>query len=86
MGIDLNDDAAATVARAEKRPRINVEVPLSVNESVARLTAQLDITKTELLRRAITLMELAVCEIGKGNQLTVADKDMKVVTRIIGIW
>ena len=83
----MTDDAAVNDSvRPEKKPRLNVEVPHSVKDSLTKLTVQLDISQTELLRRAIVLMEFAVAQIAKGNQLTVADKDLKVVTQIVGIW
>jgi len=73
-----------TSIEKDKKVRVNFDVLPSVNQTLARLVDQLGMTKSELLRRAIDLMELAVEEKEKGNRLAIMDKDQKVITRIVG--
>ena len=71
-------------AEREKKVRVNFDVSASVNKTLNRLVDQLGMTKAELLRRAIDLMELALDEKDKGNRLVIADKDQRIITRIVG--
>lgn len=85
----MSDHAAGRVGADTKsdtkKVRLNADVTHDVNQTLVRLTAELGTTKSEALRKAINLLEVAVEAKAKGQYLTVADKDLNVLTRIIGI-
>jgi len=68
----------------DRKVRVNFDVMPALNQTLVRLGERLGMTKSELLRRAIDLMEFVVDEKEKGHQLAITDKDQKVITRIVG--
>lgn len=67
------------------RIRLSLEVSPELNETLEGLAARIHGTKSEVLRRAIALMEVAIEAARSGQKLAIADKDDRVVTKIIGI-
>jgi hypothetical protein len=62
--------------------RLSLDVSKQLNATLDEIAAALGITKAEALRRAITLMELAVEGKERGQRVALADKDDRVVTKI----
>jgi hypothetical protein len=62
--------------------RLSLDVSQQLNRTLDDIASSLGITKAEALRRAITLMELAVEGKERGERVALADRDGKVVTKI----
>lgn len=70
---------------AAEKIRLTLDVSQELNRTLEELAEQTGSTKSDLLRRAIALMEVAVDAKQKGQNLTVSDKQDKVVTKIVGL-
>ena len=65
--------------------RLNVNITDELNNRLETLAAAGGMTKSDLLRRAIALMEVASEESAKGNRLAITDKKHKVLREIVGL-
>lgn len=68
-----------------EKVRLSFEVSPKLNDTLEQLAERSDTTKSEILRKAIALMELAVEAKQKGQSLALTDEDKKIVTMIVGI-
>ncbi len=65
-------------------PRVNFDVSPELDKIIERLVKQTGSTsKSELLRRAIALMEVAADAKQEGNKVVIADKDRIAVAEVI---
>ena len=67
---------------AADKIRLTLDVSQELNRTLEHLAEQTGSSKSDLLRRAIALMEVAVDGKRKGQNLTLADR---VVTKIVGL-
>lgn len=67
------------------RTRLTFDVSSELNEMLERLAAQTSATKSEVLRKAIALMDVAVDAKTKGQKIVLADDKDQVVTKIVGL-
>ena len=65
--------------------RLTVDVSPELNETLDQLAGNAHLTKSEILRRAIALMEVAAQAHKKGQKLALIDKDQQALTEIVGI-
>ena len=65
--------------------RLNVNITTELNERLDVLAEKSGTTKSELLRKAIALMDLAVTERGRGNKLGILDDQQQVLREIVGV-
>jgi predicted transcriptional regulator len=65
--------------------RLTLDVSQEVNRTLEDLAQKTGSTKSDLLRRAIALMEVAVEAKKNGQNLSLSDKQDRVVTKIIGL-
>ncbi|MHB0989882.1 MAG: ribbon-helix-helix protein, CopG family [Burkholderiales bacterium] len=65
--------------------RLNVNITEALNSRLDELAAKDGTTKSELLRKAIALIDLAVTERGQGNKLAITDSQHHVLREIIGV-
>lgn len=66
--------------------RLNVNITNDLNERLDLLAEQSGTTKSELLRKAIALMDLAVTErVEHGNKLGILDKNQRLLREIVGV-
>jgi predicted DNA-binding protein len=65
--------------------RLNVNITPELNERLDSLAAQSGTTKSELLRKAIALMDLAVTERIQGHKLAITDDNHHVLREIVGV-
>ena len=67
------------------RTRLTFDVSSELNEMLEKLAEQTSATKSEVLRKAIALMDVAVDAKSKGQKIVLADNDDRVVTKIVGL-
>jgi len=72
-------------AKAATKVRLTLDVTDELNERLNDLAEQTGGSKSELLRKAIALVEVAVNAKRSGRHVAVVDKDDKVVTTIVGL-
>jgi metal-responsive CopG/Arc/MetJ family transcriptional regulator len=65
--------------------RLNVNITDELNRRLDQMSEKSGSSKSDLLRKAIVLMDLAVNENAKGNVLAVADKSHHVLREIVGV-
>ena len=65
--------------------RLNVNITEELNARLDNLAERDGITKSELLRKAIALVELAVNEKYRGNKLAITDQEQHVLREIVGV-
>jgi hypothetical protein len=65
-------------------PRYNIKFNDRQQKALEEMAEELDTTKADVLRKALSLLEIAVRERKHGNQLTVSKGD-KVLKEIFGI-
>lgn len=64
--------------------RINFDVSPELDETIEKLVKQTgSASKSELLRRAIALMEVASEAKQKGEKVVIADKDRKPIAEVL---
>jgi predicted transcriptional regulator len=65
--------------------RLNVNVTDELNNRLDSLAERNGTTKSEMLRRAIALLDLAAVEKDKGNCLAIANQERTVLREIVGV-
>ena len=65
--------------------RLTLDVSPDLNQTLEHLASQTGSTKSDLLRRAIALVEVAVEARQKGQRLSLSDENDKVLTKIVGL-
>ena len=73
------------MARERDTVRLSLELAPQVNDTLEMLAEKIHGTKSDVLRRAIALMEVAVRAREDGMKLGIASKDQVLTTEIIGI-
>lgn len=80
-----------TPATAGGRPpergkvRLSLDISPELNSLLEQLAADIGGTKSEVLRKAIALMQVAVEAKKQGKKFGIAEKDQPLATEIIGI-
>lgn len=67
------------------RTRLTFDVSSELNDMLEKLAESTGSTKSEVLRKAIALMDVAVDAKAKGQKVVVANDQDQVVTRIVGL-
>lgn len=65
--------------------KLSLHLSPNTNEVLESLSHDHHMTKSEFLRKAIALMEVALNNKQKGNRLIIVDKDERKVSEIIGL-
>jgi predicted transcriptional regulator len=74
------------VSKLEKeKVRLSLDISRELNDLLEQLAARTGGTKSDVLRKAIALMEVAVDGKRRGLKLGLADKDQQLTTEIIGL-
>ncbi len=83
----MTNKQQTTINQAEARPRVRLTVDVSpeLNATLTKLAQEGHITKSEILRRAITLMEVAVSARERGQKIALVDQETPVNTEIVGV-
>lgn len=85
--IDLNKGATMQKSTGEReKVRLSLEVSTELNQTLEKLAEKTESgSKTEVLRKAIALMEVAMGAKDRGESVGLLDKQDKVLTKIVGI-
>lgn len=67
-----------------EKVRLSLDISPELNDLLEGLAATTGTTKSDVLRRAITLMEVAVDAKRQGKRIGIATKDQILATEIIG--
>ena len=65
--------------------RLSLDVSPELNSTLDDIAEKIHASKSEVLRKSIALMEVAVQEKEKGNHLGVVGRDQKIVKEIVGL-
>ncbi len=65
--------------------RLSLDVSPELNRTLDELALKIHGTKSDVLRKAIVLMELAVQAKDQQQKLGIIDKDHQVITEIVGL-
>lgn len=68
---------------ATDKIRLSLDLTTSMNEVVEEMAAELGVSKAELLKRSIALMEAAVSEQKKGRRIGSSELDSDLKTEFI---
>lgn len=71
--------------KAPTKVRLTLDVTDELNDRLNHLAEQAGGSKSELLRKAIALVEVAVDAKRAGRHVAVVDRNDKVVTTIVGL-
>jgi predicted transcriptional regulator len=69
----------------KKKVRLSLVVTADLNDTLTQLAEKTGETKSDVLRKAITLMEMAVDARQRGRKVGIVEKDQTVMTEIVGI-
>lgn len=69
----------------KEKVRLSLDISSEMNELLERLADATGGTKSDVLRRAIALMEVAVEAKRQGKKFGIAEKDQPLATEIIGL-
>lgn len=76
---------APQISSERSKVRLSLDVSPEANELLERLAAQIGGTKSDVLRKAIALIEIAVDAKRQGKKFGIAEKDQQLATEIVGL-
>ncbi|MBD0373826.1 MAG: DNA-binding protein [Pyrinomonadaceae bacterium] len=86
MNQALRKSASRGSPKTEKeKVRLSLDISTELNELLESLAAKTGGTKSDVLRKAIALMEVAVEAKRQGKKFGIAEKDQQLSTEIIGL-
>lgn len=77
------DGPESAVTTRKGTVRLSLDVSSELNELIEKLAAATNSSKSDVLRRAISLMEVAVEAKRQGKRVGIAEKDQPLATEII---
>lgn len=69
--------------KPDRWTRLSVDVSPSLNRAIEKLASRMNGSKAEVLRRAFTLLQLAVEAQDNGKKLGVAEKGQQLSTELV---
>jgi predicted transcriptional regulator len=69
----------------KEKVRLSLDISPELNALLDQLAEQTGSTKSELLRKAISLLEVAVEAKRQGKKFGIAERDQQLATEIIGL-
>jgi predicted DNA-binding protein len=78
MNLKQSSKSKATV-------KMSLHLSPETNDTLEQLSEDNHMTKSELLRKALALIEVALKSKEKGNHLVIVDKNDKKISEIIGL-
>jgi hypothetical protein len=75
-------------SRVETRGKVRLSLDVSpqLNNLLERLSDELGVTKSEVLRKAVVLMKVAVDAHNQGKKLGIAERDQPLTSEIVGLF
>jgi hypothetical protein len=74
-----------TPQKEKTKVRLSLDISAEMNTLLEHLSETTGGTKSDVLRKAIALMEIAVDAKRQGKKFGIADKDQQLATEIIGL-
>jgi predicted transcriptional regulator len=83
----VSSSQPTAVAEEDEKERVRLSLDLSpeLNELVEKLAAELDCTKSAVLRHGIKLVELKARANRQGKKFGIAEPDQPLITEIVGL-
>ncbi len=82
----LNSNKSNSSLSAERnKVRLSLDISSELNTLLEQLAETTGGTKSDVLRKAIALMEVAVEAKRQGKKFGIADKDQQLATEIVGL-
>lgn len=78
-------DNAIAAEKERKEIRLSLDISPETNSLLEDLAKKIGGTKSDVLRKAIVLMEVAVEAKRQGRKLGIAEKDQPLATEIVGL-
>lgn len=82
---DQRDGPNQAYKPEREKVRLSLDISPELYDLLVSLAAKSGTTKSDVMRRAITLMEVVVDAKRQGKRFGIADKDQPLATEIIGI-
>ena len=76
----------AQLSQEKEKVRLSLDVSPELNELLEELASTIGGTKSDVLRKAIALMEVAVDAKRRGMKFGIAEKDQPLATEVVGLW
>lgn len=73
------------IEKEKTKVRLSLDISTEMNTLLEQLSATTGGTKSDVLRKAIALMEIAVDAKRQGKKFGIAEKDQQLATEIIGL-
>lgn len=70
---------------AQKNVRLSLDVSFELNETLDEMAEKLHSSKSDVLRKSIALVEVAIDEKAKGHHLGVFDQQQHMLKEIVGL-
>jgi hypothetical protein len=70
---------------SQKTIRLSVDVSPQFYKMLDKMAEESHSSKSDILKKSVVLMNVALDEGKKGHQVGIIDKDDKLITKIIGI-
>lgn len=70
---------------SEKSVRLSLDVSIELNQVLDSMAEKIHSSKSEVLRKSIALMEVAIDAKTHGNYLGVVNKNQEIIKEIVGL-
>ena len=81
----MSTNTTKTLDQERTKVRLSLDISPEMNTLLESLAGNIGGTKSDVLRKAIALMEVAVDAKRQGKKFGIAEKDQQLATEIIGI-
>jgi predicted transcriptional regulator len=81
----LTDASRGSPKTGKEKVRLSLDISPELNALLEQLAIRTGGTKSDVLRKAISLMEVAVEAKRQGKKFGVAERDQQLATEIIGL-
>lgn len=85
QGLNMKTGSTDPPTQERNKVRLSLDISPELNELLADLASKMGGSKSDVLRKAIALMEVAVEAKRQGKKFGIAEKDQQLATEIVGI-
>jgi predicted transcriptional regulator len=85
MGLINPSAHGQSISKGELHPRLMMEVSSELVELLDKLAAKSKTTRTEVLRKAIALLDVSAQEKERGRKIGIFDENGELIQEIVGI-
>jgi predicted transcriptional regulator len=85
MGLINPSAHGQSISKGEVHPRLMMEVSSELVELLDKLAAKSKTTRTEVLRKAIALLDVSAQEKERGRKIGIFDENGELIQEIVGI-